>query len=1136
MMPNWTNDQMLAIKTRGGKVIVSAAAGSGKTAVLSERVIDFIMNGGNVNKLLIVTFTKAAAGEMKERIKKKISNACLLDDKNEHLKKQLILIETAKITTMDAFYGELVKNNFYKLGIRKDFSILTNEEEQLIKNSVCISVLEKAFNEVEEYEKLLNLLNASSINLIKNEVIKLGNFLDTLGFKDDFIKNSIGLYKNGFYKKSFFNDLNSKMDDFKKIYQEIKESLFSNESTFDKVLVNVSMEQNIIDMFSKVNNFDELSSLLRTVSFERLSTPRGFKDDPLIIRYKNIRDLLKKEITKNLSLFINYDENCYEKEISLISNNLKTLFKITINYQNELIEKKKKINKYSFSDIAHFVIDLLINQDKSKTELAKNISNLYDEILIDEYQDTNDLQNTIFKAISKDSENLFTVGDVKQSIYRFRSAKPEIFNNDKDNAFKDKFPRIINLSKNFRSRKQVLDFCNFIFSNTMTREFGEVDYNDDERLYLGANYPDNKASIPEIHIINNEFKEDVINPEDELTKDEKEAVYVAEQIKSLLDQKYQVFDQKINGFRNILPNDIVILLRSFNNADLYRKALSKKKIGAFCEKSPSYFDNYEIKFVINILKVIINKEDDVSLLSILLSPVFRIDVNLISIARSENKNQSLYASLKDKEWFKKIDDKLISYYNYSLNNEISSLINFIYTDLSVIPILSSMQGGEQRERNLVQMVSHALVFEKNGPRSLHEFVSFVEEINLSGNSLEGSNPTLKGDNVLITSIHKSKGLEYPVVFICETGKAFNKSDMKCDFVIGEDVGVCLNTYDEFIKTESLSMNVFKQKELKKSLSEELRIFYVALTRAKEKIIITASCNNLTNVVSKASPKIGDDETISGLYLNDVKSYLDILIACLLRHQKGLELRSLSPFEPKAFATDADFKLTIFDAKKINEKVLEDDAKIKKEKYNLVNNDLYGGVMTPSVLSVSEIKKKENDFMVKPTFMTDGVSHNDLGTLYHRVFELLDVKKYTISQLVQSLDKLVIKGLITNNEKNSLDINKIFSYLTCDIYDMMLTSDEIYKEKSMTFKIPASYYDKEKTGSIVVDAVIDLLIKKKNSYIIVDYKTDNVNSITELKDRYSKQLDLYEMAVKQTLNATNVDKYIYSIKLNKYIKI
>lgn len=1142
-MNNWTSDQALAINQRGGKIIVSAAAGSGKTAVLSERVINYVLSGGNIDDLLIVTFTRAAANEMRQRIKSKIEKASLKDPLNEHLKNQIPLVLVSKITTMDAFYSDIVKDNFQKLNISRNFNILSSEEEKIIKEDVIKKVLNDAFDLEENYESLLSFLGAKDTNLIKDEIFKVSDFLSTVPFKEEFLKRAIEYYdnSNSFYKDRLFSLIKDKMNLYKKLYVDIIDELYNESDSFDNLIIGAKKELNYINDILDINDFDSLSKRLRSIVFESLKTPRGFKDDPILIKYKYIRNDLKAEINSNLEDLYYMNDDLYDKENRDFKKAVSTLLNLVNVYEDELLLKKKCINSFSFSDIASFAISMLI-KDGKKTELAVEMSKNYKEILIDECQDNNNLQNVIFKAISYNDSNLFSVGDVKQSIYRFRSACPELFSKNKDEASRVGFPKLITLSKNFRSRKEVLDFSNFVFENTMTKDFGEVNYDEYERLYLGASYPDLDNLETEIHIIDGKEKSDT--DEQNITNAKKEAIYVANRIKDILDSNYMVYDNKMKSVRKVKESDIVILLRSLKNSELYVKALNKRNISVYSSSSSSYFDNYEVKLIINLLKVIDNRKDDVSLLSVLKSALFNVSLDDIVFVR--NKKESLYDNIlnSNNSYLNEIVGKIDYYRGLSHNLNICDLLSLIYNDLNVETIIGAMKNGKIRQKNLVYMINHAINFERDEEKSLHEFISYIESIMLNKDSFEGINPLSEGDNVLITTIHKSKGLEYPVVFLCETGRNFNFADVRNNFMINEELGICFPyRNDKYkVKYNSIPTLIFKEYEKNKLLSEELRVLYVALTRAKEKIIITSYTPNLLNKVNKVSASIGDDNVISNLYLKDVKNYFDIILPCLLRHPSLKELRDMTYGFVKTFQTESKVKLYVSDAININDSEFsikqEDD--IKDYDFNLlsrIEDFKYDNSLCniPNVLSVSQIKKKQ-EYFKRPSFMSDGINHAKLGTLYHHLFEVLPIKKYSIKSLEDKLDDMVIGNILSKEERSLININRVFSYLASDIYDIMLGSDRIFREFEITFNIPSTYYDKSfSEQSILTKGIIDLLFIKDDIYYIVDYKSDNISS-SKLLERYKVQLDLYEMGIKEIYNAKVVIKYIYSINLNKFIKV
>ena len=530
-------------------------------------------------------------------------------------------------------------------------------------------------------------------------------------------------------------------------------------------------------------------------------------------------------------------------------------------------------------------------------------------------------------------------------------------------------------------------------------------------------------------------------------------------------------------------------------------------------------------------------------MSFLTSPVINVSLDKIAKLRSINKSSSLYESVICDDEIKCIMDNIKDVRSFSYNHKLYELLNLVYKEFDVIEILSAMEGGLVRQKNLSLMVSYAKTFDDKN-LSLHEFISYLENIILGKGSLEGINPLSDGDNVLITTIHKSKGLEYPVVFVSETGKSFNFSDLRSDLMINDDLGVSFNLKDTKykLKYESIPNMVFKEYEKNKMLSEEIRILYVALTRAKEKIIITGFTENLERLILKVASKMGDDVLVSDLYLKSCKSYLDMIMPSLLRHPDLNELRCLSDVTPKTFITESKVSLKVLGACSINESEFYEKEKIVKEDFNLewykkISDFKYDGKgSVPKYLSVSDIKHKTK-YQRKPDFLDGKVSSINKGTLYHLLLELLPVKRYTIKSLEEEIDEIIKNGKILESDKKIIRLEDIFSYLTSDIYENLLYSDKYYKEMPINFYIPSSYYDNSlKSGNILSSGVIDLLFITNDTYNIVDYKTDKVSSMDELKDLYKVQLDLYEIALREKMNAKNVKKFIYSIYLGKFIEV
>ena len=1095
-MTNWTDNQLDAIKKRGNKVLVSAAAGSGKTAVLTERVIKYILEGNNIDRLLIVTFTIAAAAEMKSRIKKRL----LEEKQSDHIKNQLILIENAKITTMDAFYNELVKQNFYKLNILPNFNIMDDISSRVLSDKVIKDILENEFIN-NDFIYLLDTIGVNDVTLIKDIIEKISMFLDSKPFYKKVLNKILEDYKsNSFEESIWYNLLKDKLNDDINMYINIYESIISKLESYDKLYNQANTELSKLKSLLKLNNINELFLNIRNFNFDRLQTPRGFSEEQEVLKYKAIREDLKESI-KELNKDITYiTEEEYIEQSNISYKTLNKLFSIVINYKDKILEEKIKLNSFTFSDISNFALELLVDENNKKTELAETLSKDFDEILIDEYQDTNELQNIIFSAISKNSTNLFMVGDVKQSIYRFRKARPEIFINDKREAESNKNINVINLSTNFRSKKEIINFCNSLFREIMSEKVGDINYNKDEELVYGSNY--NNDDKVEINIINK--KVDIEDEDNYLTDVQKEAVYVADSIKKLIDSNYEIYDKRLDQNRYVKPSDIVLLFRSKDNMDIFRRALLKRNIDAYSENNELYFDNYEVKLIYAILQIIDNSYIDIPFVATLSSPLFNFTFDEIVEIRKINRFSSIYENLeqintiKSKEFINKLD----SYKEYSKTNSISSLISYIYQDLDYINIIQSIGNSDEKRKNSIQMIKYAQDYEKNFSSNLSNFIKYIQDITDNEIKVKGINPLPNETCVKLITIHSSKGLEYPVVYLVEAGKKFNFIDLYQDFLIDDDYGMAFRIKDKDlnIKMDTMQYICIKDELKNKAISEEIRILYVAITRAKEHLVITGTCANYDHLFEKASLKKIDNK-ISESYMKNTKSYLEQIAPSL---------------------NNKDISLNIISSAIIDEKEFEEELVEKEDKLDI---DIEITDFNKIERNISVTNMKDQNIYIRKLESMD-INKAEIGTLYHKLFELLEVKKYSEIELKESINKLVDKNIFQKEDISKLNINNIYKFYKSDIYNKLLESTYYKKEYEIFFEI----------DNILVDGIIDLVFIYDNIYYIIDYKSDIVNNISILKDRYIKQLELYEKAIIQKQSVNKVKKYIYSIYLSEFIEV
>ena len=945
--------------------------------------------------------------------------------------------------------------------------------------------------------------------------------------------------------------------------------------------------------------------LSQQVKFDKWPTDKKIVIDQKEIA-KEIRDKVKKRFTNIRDKILIYTSKEACSDIYSMYNNLKLLQELVFEFQTEFSNKKQEKNIIDFTDIEHFALKILLKQDENgrfiPSDIAKKYQEQFVEIAIDEYQDSNLVQEYILNSISK-NDNIFMVGDVKQSIYKFRQARPELFI-EKYEKYKLKDSKEendnlkIQLFKNFRSRKNILDVTNMIFENIMTKELGDIIYNENEYLNLGANYIEPQEEIEyagktQFNIINlneEESKEDIEeNNEDEESEETQkiedivlEAKYVANKVSDLINSKFKVYD-KTEGYRNIKYKDIVILLRSTKTlAPIYERELNLLKVPVFCDTGSDFLETTEIQTVMAVLKIIDNPMQDIPLVTILRSPMFQFNDDELVTVRLEGiaeKTKYFYEALVDaqdkveEELSKKISNFLKQIEEWRLKQEylsIDELIWQIYIDTGYYNYVSLMSNGALRQANLKLLFNKAKQYEKISFKGLFNFINFIDKLKLSNQDNESAK--LIGENedvVRIMSIHKSKGLEFPVVFISSTGKQFNFMDLNDNILLHQDIGIGPKyiDYERRIEYNTLAKMAIRYKSKIETLSEEMRILYVALTRAKEKLIITGLSKNMQKELQEKEKLLQtyNKKNVSKSIVAKYKTYKDwIELVYLNNKEKVKELIDLEIIEKKDIiinnkeTIDAqDFNIDTFskkeniDTKKQEKlrKLLDWEYKDKKDtiiptKTSVTKiKELKSSKVANLQNELEEVDKEENIELATPKFLLEEVkiTNAKIGTLMHLCIQKLDEKQeYTYEKIQSLVSKLVQDEIITTNEAEKIDINKLLQYTKSDLWDELKSAKQVQKEQPFYLNVDASkIYEVETNKKILVQGIIDLYyIDKNGKLILVDYKTDYVKPGEEnkLKEKYNSQLELYKIALEEALDRKVDEAYIYSVYLNKRIQI
>ena len=1191
MANKWTNEQLSAITQKGNNILVAAAAGSGKTTVLVERIIRKIINDNvDIDKILVVTFTNAAASEMRERILTALYKQIDEDPLNQRLRKQIVLLNKASICTIDAFCLDIIRNNFFEIGASSNFRIADNTELELLKQEAIEETFEELYLENDdEFNKLIELYAGyKDDENLKNIILKIHNYIQSAPFPEDWLEEQIEKFNM------------SNIEDFsqtewgkiilKNFRDEVLNSIQILESSKHQLDMITELSKFSLVVADDINqlkfleqnwdNWERAYEIANNLKFKTWPTDKkvvsNLKEDT-----KKARDNVKKRISKAVSQTFIYNTEEAVEDINAMYPILKKIKDVTLKFMEKFSEKKSNKNIMDFSDIEHYALKILLKKDENgiyqKTEVAKKYEEKFNEIAIDEYQDSNLVQEYILTSISN-RKNIFMVGDVKQSIYRFRQAKPELFLDkyQKYGLEPNEYGQKIKLFKNFRSRENILDTTNLIFSDIMSADFGEIEYDESEYLNLGATYEEPTENVEfagktELDIIDlkkeenedgEEIEED--NSSELLEKTEIEAKFVANRIQELIKSKYQVYDRK-TGYRDITYKDIVILLRATSNtANVFEKELLNLNIPVFSDQAENYLESIEIRTITSLLKIIDNPYRDIPLVTVMRSIIGDFtDNELIEIRLTQNEGY-FYDSLKEAKTSPKIDSKLkekVTNFLDKLNKwreeerylPLNEFIQKIYEETDYYNYVRLMPNGQVRKANLKMLLDRAKDYEKISFKGLFNFIRYLEKVKSSNSDLSSAKVIGENENVVrIMSIHKSKGLEFPVAIISRTDKKFNQKDLNESILLHQDIGFGMQyiNYDRKIEYTTATKEAIKIKTKEESIAEEMRILYVALTRAKEKLIITGVENDFTKSIDQKKELLEiyekENDKINHLVLKKYLSYLEWIELVYLNHQDIENQITLNKIAKK------DVLKAEENQEEQEKKNIELPEKIDYEKINEILNWQYKyKEMTniQSKMSVTKIKELKNNeaqnqqhIEIKPKFMLDKtkVSSAERGTITHLILQKLDfTKEYSREELAQFVNNLCTKNIITQIQKDSINIEKIYQIINTQFIKNLKNAKEIKKETPFyTYINTKEIYNTQNSENILVQGIIDLYyISQQNEVILVDYKTDYVEgSGEELIDKYKVQLEIYKKALEESLKEKVKHVYIYSIYLNKEIEI
>lgn len=1171
MNKGWTREQALSICDRRGTLLLSAAAGSGKTAVLVERVVRMLSRKRNpvmADKLVIATFSREAAGELRQRIDKRISELLQQNPQDEHLQRQQILLQKANISTINSFCMKIVREHFQELDLSSNFRIADESElDTLQQNAVEEAIEEQYQSQNPAFHELVEFLSRRDDRAIGDIITKkIYPFLRSLPFEFRWLDQHLADYAQdspiletewGKILVSYAQDI---LDYAQKQMRDAVAAMVGEEKLYAAYEPGFSAVITQIEEWRKMlsaGDWDTFYFSVRDYAFPVVRV-YGYTGHPLKERVSAVREEVKKQI-KSLSGVLSGTQMEFDLDRQALYPKIKALFDTVKLFHQHYSDAKREREIADFSDMEHFALKLLVEETAEgyqRTPLARRMAEEFDYLLIDEYQDTNEAQDTLFAALSKEGNNLFMVGDVKQSIYRFRQAMPEIFLKKRQEfAPYDRrhYPAAVILGKNFRSRKQVTDFVNDLFSQLMRPEIGEIDYNEEEMLFPGAVYQEYDAK-PEFHIIDANGME--------LAEDKTvyEACHVADTIRRMLDEQYLVQDGK--AMRPCRPRDFCILLRSpKGRTSVYAQQLDRLGIRSWADTSGDFLSTREISVLVSLLQVIDNPLQDVPLIAVMLSPMFSFtpddlaEVRLRSSARSfylavteaaEQGNDAALAFLK----------RLTEYRQYAAVLPVSRLIGYILDDTDYLDILQVMEDPAQRRANVRLLEKYAADYSAAGYLGVSGFLRFIDRLKERGGDLKSASKASDGENaVRIMSIHSSKGLEFPICIVADCGRKFNKTDLREESQLNARLGFAMKMREpeRLKKYPDIPYEAVRIENERLMLSEEMRVLYVALTRAKEKLIVTMSVKNLETKLKKLAPLLGEEKKLPAYALRSAESFGEWILMALFRHPDMRELhriadggeQSMLPFAsrvklvlcgPEEESELSEPETGVFLAKESPVLLQRLESQIE---YQYPYED---EMVLPSKLSVTQITTlREGEGAVRlssPAFLREGkLTGAEAGTAVHTFLQFADFRNCR-TDLAAELERMEQMRFITEQQRKAIAADKLKAFFRSDICGRILQAEQVYREYKFMYEIPAKelYEDTLSEEKILVQGIADCVIAEEDGLTIVDYKTDKVERPEVLQKRYASQLGLYRMAISEQFGKPIKRCVLYSVWLEQEIEI
>lgn len=1209
----WTNEQQAAIDSRGQTLLLSAAAGSGKTAVLVERIIRRLLDKEypiDITELLVVTFTKAAAAEMRDRIGTALMKA-LSETKDPRVERQLALLPSAQISTLHAFCQHVIRKYFYTIDLDPAFSIAGEEELNLLRRQVLEDVFLSYYEDDEKASILYPLADMFGSDrgddILMDTVSRMYTYARSLAWPEHWLKEAARAYDvapdavidDMVWAGPIKDAVRRILEEDARLYDGVLYHLRQREA-FAPACDTFVAEQAALRQAAQARSWDDLSRFVRAIDFPRLKSLRKLSDDDKAVweRCKKVRDDVKKDVIKTLqAVYFSATPEEWLDGMRAMKPVMDGLVTLTLDFAKAYGAAKKEKGWIDFSDLEHFCLQILLAPDASPehpvpSAAAEELRSQYEEVFIDEYQDTNGVQELITRLVSGE-DNRFMVGDIKQSIYRFRLADPTLFLEKYQSFSRDEkaVQRCIDLGRNFRSIPVVLDAVNAVFSRAMTAEAAGMDYGEREKLYAGRQAPDDERWI------GGPVEVDIVpTPSDEeddggSTAFEKECRFIAGRIGELL-ASGRMAARKDGALEPLSYRHIVVLLRSMaGKADVLIQALQEGGIPSYAEQSGGYFAAVEVQVMLALLRCIDNPEQDLAMAAVLRSPLVGLDETALAGVRLAGDGTlwqnlpAFVASLPDgvdeKEDLQQFMTAFDSWRTYSRRHGVAELLQRLYDDTAYVDFVGAMPGGDVRQANLKALYDRARQYEEAGFRGLFRYLQLMDKMKEDGLDLAPAKVVSeKEDVVRIMSIHKSKGLEFPVVFVADMGKAFNRRDTQDQILFHNRLGIGLKQYDPEWRMSypTLIWSGIAAQLRWEGTAEEERILYVAMTRARDQLILTGHSSHIDRDWQRWTSRLNPAQA---------KSYFDWVMPA-----------ALAPFGAKADADyarpgaawqDAIWQVRI--ARAVPAGTVEEGAYDGEPRLEaLRRGDLTGtpvpswldeqlswqyaypqAVRTAAKFSVSEVKRRyqelhsdelqdeaalsvpaaaviptalgEDDaFAALPPWLAGeeaAVSGAQRGTALHKALQYITpAADQTTATLRREIDAFVRQGLLSREEAKLVYVPVLAAFCQSDIGRRMAESPELHREYPFTVLLAGGdpLPETETGEQILIQGVIDCLFREDDAWILVDYKSDRLETADAFRSRYAVQLALYKRAVEQITHRPVEETYIYSLHLQQEIRL